>query len=142
MSLQETVNGCSKFWHLILPLHSIYPRPWRNKSKDSSNNIDKNIRSIVFVSACSPQLIQTSSTDDECRIDFQAIASECRVFEVFLELLEVTLESDVWEVRHHVGYDLEASIFGEMERLGDCTDGMATVGVPRNVFIDGLHANF
>ena len=37
---------------------------------------------------------------------------------------------------------LEAGVFGEVEGFGDSADGVAPVGVPGDVFVDGLDADF
>jgi hypothetical protein len=32
--------------------------------------------------------------------------------------------------------DFESSVFGKMERLGDCTDGVTTVSVAGDILVD------
>jgi hypothetical protein len=58
-----------------------------------------------------------------------------------VELREVALDTDVWQVRHHVRHHLEAGVLGEVEGLRDRAHGMAPVRVPRDVLVHGLHAD-
>lgn len=40
-----------------------------------------------------------------------------------------------------MGHNLVPGVLGELEALGHCAHGVASVGVPRNVLVDALHAN-
>ncbi len=57
------------------------------------------------------------------------------------ELLHVPLEVDVGQVRHHVRDDLEACVLCLLEALASGPDGVAAVGVPGHVLVDGLHSD-
>jgi len=122
-------------WTRYLPLYSVYSRPWWYQCKYSRHNIHKNVRCVIFIPTRPPQFIQPSSTDNEGGINFQSVAPECWILEIFLELLKIAFDTHVGKIGHHVGYDFEACIFGEMEGFGDGTDGMPSVRVAGNVLI-------
>ena len=123
------------------PLYTIDPRPWRHQSQYTSHDIYQHIRCVILVLSRPPELVQPSTANDQRGIYFQPIAPERRVFEIFFKLLEVALDADVRQVGHHVCDDFEAGVFGEVERFGDGADGVSTVSVSGDVFVNGLHAN-
>lgn len=56
-----------------------------------------------------------------------------------MELPNVSLGTAVGEVRHHVGDNLVAGVFGHVEGFTDSSDSVASVGVSCNV-LDGVSA--
>ena len=124
---------------ISVPLYTIHPSPWRHQRQYPRNNIDEHVRCIILVSTRPPQLVQASTPDDEGRVDLQPIAPERGIFEEFLELFEVPLDADVWQVRHHVGDDLEPGVFCQMERFGNGANGVTAVGVAGDVLVDRLY---
>lgn len=118
-----------------LPLYPVYSRPGWYQRKYSGYNIHKNVRRVIFIPTRPPQFIQPSSTNNEGGINFQPVAPECWILEIFLELLEIAFDAHVGKIWHHVGYDFESCIFGEMEGFGDGTDGMPSVRVASNVLV-------
>ena len=112
----------------------------------------------------------TCTTDDQSGIDLKSISTKCWILKKLLEIecrmnptllhtrplpivllldsiethdksLNVSLQPDVWQIGHHVSYDLEASVLGQLERLADSSHSVASVGVPRHVLIDALNSD-
>lgn len=128
--------------HGDVALHAVDAGPGRDQGHDARDEVDECVRGVVLVAARAPELVQPRAADHERGVDFQAVGAEGRVGEVFLELVEVAFHADVGQVRHHVADDFEAGVFGQAEGVGDGGDGVAAVGVPRDVFVEGLHADF
>jgi len=118
------------------PLHSIHTCPWRYQSQYPSDDVDEHVGRIILVPTCPPQFVQTRPSDDKSGIDLEPVAPERWIFKIFFKLLEVTLDTDVRQIRHHMRDDFESSVFGKVEGLGDGTDGVTTVSVAGDVFVD------
>lgn len=46
-----------------------------------------------------------------------------------------------WKAHHHVRDNLEACILGKLERFTSGLHSVSSIRVPRNVFVNGLHAD-
>lgn len=77
-------------------MNSVNTDPWRNQRKELCNNLHQFARMVIAVFAILPKLIKACASDDECRIDFDAIRSESRVLEELLERLEVSFKAHIW----------------------------------------------
>ena len=128
--------------HRDVALHAVDPCPGRDEGQDAGDEVDERVGGVALVATRAPELVQAGAADDERGVDLQAVGAEGRVGEVFFELVQVALHADVGQVRHHVADDFEAGVFGEPEGVGDGGDGVAAVGVPGDVFVEGLHADF
>ena len=53
----------------------------------------------------------------------------------------ISLQPNVWQIRHHVSDHLEAGILGQLKGLTDSPYGVATVGVPGYILVDTLNAH-
>lgn len=83
------------------------------------DDLNKFVRMIVAIFAVFPQLVQSSATDDQGGIDLDSIGPEAGVLKEFFERLEISLETHVGEIRHHMADHLVSAIFGNSEGLLD-----------------------
>jgi hypothetical protein len=58
-----------------------------------------------------------------------------------LKLPYIALGTAVGQVGHHVGDNLVSRILAHVKRFRDGSDGMASVCIARDIFIDRLNAN-
>ena len=58
------------------------------------------------------------------------------------ESSDVSFQSHIGQIRHHVGNHLEPSIFCQLEGLTHCMHCVTSIGVPGNIFIHTLDSNF
>ena len=128
--------------HRDVALHAVDARPRRDQGQDARDEVDERVGRVVLVAAGAPELVQTRAADHERGVDLQAVGAEGRVGEVFHELVQVAFHADVGEVRHHVADHFEAGVFCQPEGVCDGGDGVAAVGVPRDVFVERLDADF
>ena len=128
--------------HRDVALHAVDARPGRDEREDARDEVNEGVGRVVFVAAGAPELVEARAADDEGRVDFQAVGAERGVLEVFFELVDVALHANVGQVRHHVRNDFEAGVFGERERVRDGRDGVSSVGVAGDVFVERLYADF
>lgn len=127
--------------HGDVSLDTVDTSPWRHESEDTGDDVDEGVGRVVLVAAGSPEFVETCAADDKRRVDLQTIGAEGRVFEVLAELVQIALHPDVGEVGHHVADNLETSILGQLERLRDGGNRVASVRVPRHILIQTLHTD-
>ena len=137
------------------PLHSIDASPRRDEGEDASDNVHESVRRVVLVPSCPPQLVQARTSNHECRVDLETVGAEGRVLKVLVELLHVTLDAHIGQIRlrncpkvstvvrrlirktnHHVRNDLEAGVLGHVEALAGRLHGVTTICVSRNILVD------
>ena len=135
------LDACADEWHRYVSLNAIDACPGRNEREDACDQVDERVGRVVLVPACPPEFVQTRAADHEGRVDFEPVGAKGRVFKVFPELVEISLEIDVWQIWHHVADDLESGVFGEFEGLRYGCYRMAAVRVTSDVFVQRLDAN-
>ena len=96
---------------------------------------------VVSVFAILPQLIQSSTSDYQSRINFDTIWSEIWILEKLLETLQISFHAHVWQIWHHVSNNFVCTILGQCKGLFYSLDGMSSVGVSRNIFVNRLNTN-
>ena len=109
-------------WHWNVSLNPVNPRPGRDKSKDSGNQVHQCCCWVALIPTCLPQLIKAGSPgadiehmigetlddlpDDQRGVELESIWSEPGVLKELDELLDVSFKVNIGQVRHHVGHHL------------------------------------
>lgn len=97
---------------------------------------------VISVLSILPHLIQPCTSNNQRRVDFNPIRTEIRVLEKLFKRLKISLNSHIWQIRHHVTYNLVSSIFSNSECFFHWLNSMTSIGVSRNVLINTLNTNF
>lgn len=142
LSQVSVVDARGNQWHWYIPLNTIDTDPWWNERQDFGYKINQRIWIIVLVLARLPQFIEASASNNESRIDLEAIGTEGRVLKILPKALNVPLVSHVRQIRHHVSNHFEAGVLGKVECLFDGGDGVTPVGIPGHILKDALHTHF
>mmetsp|Transcript_23674 Transcript_23674/g.35110 ORF Transcript_23674/g.35110 Transcript_23674/m.35110 type:complete len:326 (-) Transcript_23674:619-1596(-) len=128
--------------HGNIPLNTVYTSPRRNHGHNRRHKLHQLLRCIIPIPPRLPQFIQSRPPNDKGWIKLQPIRSKHGILKVFLEPLQIPIQPRIWQIGHHVRDNLESTIFGQMKRITDCRNGMSTISLTRNGFIDGLNTNF
>lgn len=56
----------------------------------------------VTVPASFPKFIKSSSTNHESWINFKAISSKARALEELFKTFHISLDPNIWKIRHHM----------------------------------------
>lgn len=73
-------------WHRNVALHAIDSHERWHQSQNASDQVDQHIRCVASVATCFPKLVQTGASDDQGRIDLQAVGTKCRILEELLNI--------------------------------------------------------
>jgi len=135
------VDACGHQRHGDVSLDAVHADPRRHQREHLRDDLDQVVRVVVLVLAVLPELVEAGASDDERGVDLEAVGAEVGVFEELLEAFEVALDAHVRQVGHHVGDDFVPAVLAHFEALLDGLDGVASVGVASDVFVDALHAD-
>ena len=127
--------------HGNVSLDAINTSPWRDHGQYRRRQLDELLRRVVFVPSSLPQLIQTRASNYKRRIELQSIRSKCWILKELSESFQITLQSSIRQIGHHVSHNLEATIFRKVERMADGRHGMTSIGLTGHRFIHRLNTN-
>ena len=96
---------------------------------------------VVSVLSIFPKLIKSCSSDDQSWINFNSIRSKIRIFEKFFETFKISLNTHVWQIWHHMSNNFICAVFGQSKGFLDSLDGMPSVGISGNIFVDWLNTD-
>lgn len=116
--------------------------PWWDQGEKLGDYLNQVVGVVVSILAIFPQLIQPGASDNQRGIDLNPIRPEIGVLKELLETLQIPLHPHIGQIRHHMRHNLIRTILGQGEGLLDSLDGMSSVGVPGDVLVDRLHADF
>lgn len=57
------------------------------------------------------------------------------------KLFNISLQANVWKIRHHVSNDLEPCIFGHLKRFAHCSNSVASVCITSHILVYTLYSN-
>jgi len=127
-------------WHGNIPLNAIQAGPQWYECYYMHCPGDQLIRGIILIPSHFPQFVQACPANDECGIQFNAIAAKGGISKC-LHAHQIAFINGIGQVQHEMENNFETTILGQVEGITDCCDGISVTCFPGDAFINTLHAN-
>jgi len=88
-----------------------------------------------------PELVESGATNNECWIDLETIGTKGRILKELDKTGDISLHTDIGEIGHEMGNDLETGIFAQLKGLHHGLDGVTTIRVSCDILVNGLNSD-